>query len=87
MDIGFDDGRVEAHLAALDDLLLLRDCYDPFVDALNHLWSQSKCPLVHDGIVWNLTTTDTSEGSVDQVGAYFALHHFVAPVPDVLQQE
>ena len=22
-----------------------------------------------------------------QVGAYFALHHFIAPVPDVLQQE
>src|SRR5271169_534757 len=87
VDIGFDDGRVDAHLAALDDLLLLRDCHDPFVEALNYFWSQGKCPLIHDGIVWNLTAADTGEGSVDQVGAHFALHHFIAPVANVLEQE
>ena len=37
--------------------------------------------------VLNLTATDTSEGTVDQVGAYLALHHFIAPVTDVLEQE
>ena len=87
VDIGFDDGRVDAHLATLEDLLLLRDCDDPFVEVCNHLWSQRKCPFVHDGIVWNLTAADTGEGTVHQVGAYFALHHFIAPVPDVLKQE
>src|SRR4029077_17113731 len=87
VNIGFDDGRVDGHLAALDDLLLLRNCDDPFVEVLNHLWPQSKRPLVHDGIVGNLTAADTSEGTIDQVGAYFALHHFIAPVPDVLEQE
>jgi hypothetical protein len=87
VNIGFNDGRVDAHLTPLDDLLLLRNCYDPFVDLLNHLWSQSKCPLVHDGIVWNLTATDTGERTVHQVGAYFALQHFIAPVTDVLEQE
>src|SRR5580658_9866253 len=68
-------------------LLLLRNRYHPFVDVPNHLRPQGQRPLVHDGVVGNFAAAHPREGTVDQVGAHLALHHFIAPVADVLEQE
>jgi hypothetical protein len=87
VNIFFDYRRIDPHLAPFHNLLFLRHGHHPLVEVLDDLRFESQSPLIHDRVVRNFTAAHSREGALDQVGPHLALHHLIAPVADVLEQE
>src|SRR5215470_14667150 len=84
MNVGFRDGGVDAHLAALDGLLFAGDANDSRLYLLKYLWSQSTFDPRQRLGVGNFLSADPSEDSIDQIRTDFTLQRVEAPVTHVL---
>jgi hypothetical protein len=87
MYIGLYHCGIQAHLAAPNQPLLLGQLYDPCVQLLHYSRPDRPRDLRQHLSIWYLLHPDTSEFAVDQIGPYFSLHSFEAPIPSVLQNQ
>jgi hypothetical protein len=87
VDIGLDHRRVYAHPPSRGHAIVLGYSDHAFVDLLEHFRPECQAPTAHGLGIRRLSTTDTGEVPVHQVGPHLALQHVIAPVAHVFEDQ
>src|SRR5215471_12487126 len=87
MDVGFHNGRIDAHASTRHNSLFESDFNDPLMNLLEYLRPHRHAPTPHGLGVRHLAAAYPCEVAVDEVGAHFTFEYCVAPVADMLENQ
>jgi hypothetical protein len=87
VNIGLNNGGINAHSASLYDTFLLCDVHNSLVNLLDNLRPESPAPAAHRLGIWHFGEAYAGEVAIDKIGPHFTLKCFIAPVADVLQDQ
>ena len=87
VDVGLHHRRVHAHPPSRGHPVVPSYCHHSFVNPLDHLRPDRRAPAAHGLGVGHLAAAHAGEVAVHQVGAHLALHHLIAPVAHMLEDQ